>query len=110
MADWYTVEEARNEWVDAPVDEDDGDDLLTSLLTVAKEAVIAYAPSVDEPLVDIPEGYRQAQLQQAKNVWNSQKASPSADYDGGQYGLSAFPLDWMVRQLIRPKRGRPWVG
>jgi hypothetical protein len=110
MADWHDVASARDEWVDAPVDEDDGDDILTGLLASAKAAVIAYAPAVEEPLTDIPEGYRQAQLMQARNIWNSGKASPSGDFDGGQYGLSTFPLDWMIRQLIRPKTGKPWIG
>jgi hypothetical protein len=110
MAQWHTVASARDEWPDAPVDEDDGDDLLTSLLAVAQDAVIAYAPAVETPLTDIPDGYRHAQLMQARNVWNSSKAKPSGDFDGGEYGLSSFPLDWQVRQLIRPKRGKPWIG
>ena len=112
MADWYTVEEAREEWVDAPISDGvDEDALLTQLLAVAQDAVIAYAPAVEEALTDIPVGYRHAQLMQARNVWNSGKVSTSGDFDGGTYGLSAgFPLDWQVRQLIRPKTGRPWIG
>jgi hypothetical protein len=112
MAIWHTVESARDEWPDAPTDYGDGgDDSLESLLAVAKEAVIAYAPAVDEELTTIPDGYRLAQLMQARNVWNSQKVSTAGDFDGGQYGISAsYPLDWQVRQLIRPKQGRPRVG
>lgn len=110
MATWHTVESARDEWVDAPYDADDGDTLLLSLLSSAKDAVLAFAPAVDTPLVEIPEGYRLAQLMQAKNIWNSSKASPSGDFDGGQYSLTTFPLDWQVRQLIRPKRGLPVIA
>ena len=88
-----------------------GDDSLESLLSVAKEAVIAYAPAVEEELTTIPDGYRLAQLMQARNVWNSQKVSTTDNFDGGQYGITAsYPLDWQVRQLIRPKQGRPRVG
>ena len=47
---------------------------------------------------------------QARNVWNSGKASPTGDFDGGQYSLTTFPLDWQVRQLIRPKVGKPVIG
>ena len=108
MADWYTLEEAQADWADAA---QMTDAQLASLLGASKDAVIAYAPAVDEPLTDIPAGYREAQLMQARNVWNSQKASPSAgEFDNGSYGLSSFPLDWQVRQLIRPKRGMPVIG
>lgn len=69
---------------------------------------MAWVPSI--PFGNIPEGYRKAQLLQARNVWNSSKASPQGDFDSGSYGLSSFPLDWQVRQLIRPKRGRPVLG
>jgi hypothetical protein len=110
MADWHTAASARDEWPDAPVDSDGGDARLESLLASAKEAVIAYAPAVSEPLEDIPDGYREAQLQQAQNMWNAGKASPSGDFDGGQYSLTTFPLDWAVRQLIRPKTGKPVIG
>jgi len=111
MAEWHTLESARDEWPDAPTDESvDGDSTLTTLLDVAKDAVLAYAPAVEEPLTDIPEGYRLAQLMQARNVWNSSKASPGGDLDNGSYGISTFPLDWQVRQLIRPKAGKPWIG
>ena len=209
MAEWHTVESARDEWPDAPVDyEDGGDDILTTLLAVSKEAVLAFAPVVTSTapapveltaggwivelsgeegglvtatlavpaleagsaesvlvpeefrplgapayvppgaqaqgrftnddnetflltanppgLIDfsmtwqaadtsawaaiVPDSYRQAQLMQARNVWNASKASPSGDFDGASYGLTSFPLDWMVRQLLRPKRGVPVLG
>lgn len=110
MATWYTVEEAQDDWADWPRQDDDGTDLLESYLAAAKEAVLAYAPVVETPLVDIPDGYRIAQLLQARNIWNSGKATPTGDFDGGQYSLTTFPLDWQVRQLIRPKRGVPVIG
>lgn len=69
---------------------------------------LAWAPVT--PFGDVPVGWRLAQLKQAQNIWNASKASPTGDFDGGQYGLSTFPLDWAVRQLIRPKRGKPVIG
>jgi hypothetical protein len=130
MATWHTIESARDEWPDAPSDYGDGGDgTLTTLLAVSKEAVLAYAPSSAAPpeptyiqdedgyIVEvdpadvIPDGWRAAQLMQARNVWNSSKSSSSGDLDGGQYGIAVgFPLDWQVRQLIRPKTGKPWIG
>ena len=75
MAEWHTVETARDEWPGAPTDYGDGgDDSLVALLAVAKEAVIAYAPAVDEELTDIPEGYRvttRPRLSIQPDIWQS---------------------------------------
>lgn len=98
MSEWHNLESARSEWIDAPLD----DAQLNDLLEVAKDAVLAYAPAVTDPLA-IPTGYRVAQLMQAKNVWNSSFASPGGDFDGSSYGLTTFPLDWQVMQLLRPR-------
>jgi hypothetical protein len=125
MAEWHTVATARDQWADAPYDEDGGDDTLTQLLSVAKNAVRAYAPTAGDGYVidddgyivpgdpsSVPDNYVVAQLMQARNVWNSSKASPSSgNFDGGDvYALSSFPLDWQVRQLLRPKQGRPVIA
>jgi hypothetical protein len=112
MADWHTTTSARDEWIDAPLD----DAQLTDLLEVAKQAVLAYAPALPEDSYEIVDGmvvavgedtvpvnYRAAQLMQARNVWNSSKASPTGDFDGGSYSLTTFPLDWQVKQLLRPR-------
>lgn len=103
MATWHTIESARDQWVDAPLD----DEQLTELLEVAKDAVLAYAPSAEdidpEDPDEIPTRYRVGQLMQARNVWNSSMASPTGDLDGASYGLTTFPLDWQVKQLIRPR-------
>lgn len=125
MAEWHTVASARNQWADAPydTDEDEGDDTLLELLAVAKSAVLAFAPDLSgNTFVDddgyivnygdnvVPTNYRVAQLMQARNVWNSSKASPAGSFDNGEYGLTSFPLDWQVRQLLRPKRGVPVIA
>jgi hypothetical protein len=99
MADWHTPESARDQWVDAPLD----DEQLQELLDVAKGAVLAYAPVLDDPETDIPTSYRVAQLTQTKNLWNGAYASPSGDLDGGSFGLTTFPLDWQVKQILRPR-------
>lgn len=110
MATWHTLESARSEWIDAPLD----DDQLNELLEVARDAVLAFAPALDGEVVSddgylsvipdtIPTAYRVAQLMQARNVWNSTKASPTGDFDGGGFSLTTFPLDWQVKQLLRPR-------
>lgn len=111
MAEWHTLETARDQWVDAPFDDDE----LQELLDVAQNAVLAYAPALPDSEVTVVDGYvvpagtiipvsyRAAQIMQARNIWNSSKASPSGDFDGGGYGLTSFPLDWQVKQLLRPR-------
>lgn len=98
MATWHTPETARDQWVDAPLD----DEQLEQLLDVAKEAVLAYAPVITDPN-EPPTSYVVAQLMQARNVWNSGKATPSGDFDGGGYGLTTHPLDWQIKQILRPR-------
>lgn len=121
MATWLTPDEAKTLWRDAA---GMSDDVLSLYLSAAQNAVIAYAPALDpldtEPLdpedaespevQTVPEAYRLGQYLQARNVWNSGKASPSGDFDGSSYGLSTFPLDWQVRQLLRPKRAVPVIA
>lgn len=120
MANWADAETARRLWRDAPAD----DATLALYLASAQSAVIAYAPSLTEAIitalypseglvpaedlfpydVNIPAAWQLAQVLQARNTFNSSKASPGADFDGSGYGLTTYPLDWQVRQLIRPQR------
>lgn len=101
MADWLTAddEELPTLWPDVPMN----DDTATLYLSAAKEACLAYAPALPEGAA-MPDGWRLAQALQARNTYNSSKAAPGGDFDGGGYGISAFPLDWQVKQLLRPRR------
>ncbi len=110
MASWHDVESARNQWVDAPLD----DVALEQLLEVAKGQVIAFAPALPEPAEGaeqtVPEHYRMGQLMQARNLWNAGKV----DTASGGMGDDTFivrprPLDWTVKQVLRPRKGVPRV-
>jgi hypothetical protein len=113
MATWYTVEEAQTDWLDAPHGDEDEDALLQSYLDAAQEAILAFAParySATPTPTDPTEGMRRAHLMQAQNLWNATAASPSGNFDNGSFGLSTFPLDWQVKQLVRPHRGLPVIA
>lgn len=57
------------------------------------------------PIPTIPDGWRLAQALQAQNAFNANNAAPgNGDFDGGGYGITTHPLDWQVKQLLRPKR------
>jgi hypothetical protein len=127
-ATWHTLETARQGWSDAPSD----DDRLSVLLTVAYEAVASYAPKFTDPDTgdvslgyadpvtgvvtavydtSVPANYREAQLMQARNHWNAVKVDPATGGIGDDsFVMKPFPLDWTVKQTIRPKRVLGWVG
>lgn len=106
FAKWHTNDTAREQWLDAP----DDDDQLSDLLEVAKEQILAFAPARNDA-DPVPAGYVVAQLMQARNIWNASQADPANGGIGPDGFVSRpFPLDWMVKQLVRPKRGVPVVG
>lgn len=109
--DWYTIDSIRAAWPDFDAVDDD---TLSDILESARLAVIAYAPALPVPTppdpVVVPANYRQGQLLQARNIWNSAFASPTGDIDGTGFGLTTFPLDWSVQQLLRPKRAVPVIA
>ena len=53
----------------------------------------------------IPDAWRLAQLMQARNIFNAGKASPAGDFDGSSFGITTMPLDWQIKQLLRPQPG-----
>jgi hypothetical protein len=99
---WHTLDTARDQWVDAPYQ----DEILSDLLAIAQEQCLAYAPGASGTAPTEPH-YRVAQLMQARNIWNASKVSPSGDLGDGTYVISPKPLDWMIKQLLRPKRAVP---
>lgn len=121
MATWYTVEEAQIRWgVGAP-----SEARLSELLAVSEQQCIAYAPvpvdltglflgvleGDEEPPQVIPAGHREAHFVQARNIWNATKVAPgSTTYGPDDMTISLHPLDWHVKQLLRPRTGVPRVA
>lgn len=104
MANWLTADDAEALaylWPDAPTE---NPDVLAMYLDSAKDACIAYAPELPADADGIPTGWQLAQALQARNTYNSGAVGPGGDTDGGGYGLTTFPLDWQVQQLLRPRR------
>lgn len=99
---WHTITTAREDWPDAP----DSDRRLAELLAVARDQCEAFAPRIAAPNWP-PAGYRLAQLTQARNLWNGSRvdAGGAAGIDG--FALAPFPLDWQVKQMLRPRNPRP---
>ena len=103
---WHSLVSARYGWVDAPWQ----DSLLGDLLEVAKIQCVAYAPALGEDVL-APVNYRVAQLMQTRNLWNASKADPSSGGIGeDNFVVRPYPMDWVVKNILRPKRAVPVVG
>lgn len=102
---WHTLDSARDDWDDAP----DGDSTLYDLLDIAREAVTEFAPALEEDELP-PLNYRKAQLMQARNVWNATEVRPSGEVGADGYVIVPKPLDWQIKQILRPRRGVPVVA
>lgn len=103
---WHTLDSAREQWRDSV---DIEDDQLWELLEVAKHQCLEYAPAIAVGAA-VPISYRKAQLMQARNVWNAARVDPSSGAIGDDsFALTPFPLDWTIKQVLRPKRAVPVV-
>jgi hypothetical protein len=103
---WVTLSWARSEWRDAPSE----DDQLFELLELARTQCETFAPKLAEGAL-VPVGYRRGQMMQARNIWNAARVDPSnGSFGSDSFVIRPFPLDWMVKQQLRPAQGVPRVG
>ena len=104
---WHTIASASEEWADA---ENIAEPVLFELLDIARGDVLAYAsvPAEDEA---VPVRYRKGQIMQARNTWNAARVDPATGGDGEEsFIIRPFPLDWAIRQVLRPRTGIPVIG
>jgi hypothetical protein len=101
---WTTIDDARNEWADAP----QSDATLSRLLAAARTACLDFAPALADGAA-IPVGYQLAQLMQARAIWNATKTGGGDNLGAEGLTVTVFPLDWNIKALLRPKRGRPVI-
>ena len=94
-------------WPDAPIE---NLETLGFLLSVARDQVLAFAPTAIAPQNwDTAPLDRSvyAQLQQANNLWNAGRVASSGDIGDGSFTFIPRPLDKTIRQIIRPVDGKP---
>lgn len=103
MAQWHTYQTLLAEW---PEGGSVGQDVLEELLDVAKLQVLAFAPALTDDVV--PDNYRYAQRLQTMALWNASRTAPGEPVDG--YQVRVFPMDWQVKNVLRPARGMPVIG
>ena len=102
---WHTVNSIRDagQWADAAQMDDAA---LQDLLDTAQVQCEAYAPKVNGV---VPVNYRQAQLLQARNLWQAVKKDNGDQIGSDGLAIRVYPLDWVVQGILRPKAGvRPF--
>lgn len=104
---WVWTEDVRAQWADAPLDDQD----LADLLSAAYEQCAAFAPVLTaEQIASPPANYKLAQVMQARALYRSLKAGSGDTMGDDGMTVTVFPMDWTVKNLLRPKRGLPRVG
>lgn len=104
LVGWVTLDQARQAWADAPMD----DDALEQLLKAAYEECVDYAPTLAAG-APIPTRYEQAQIMQARATQRALIAGGADEIGGEGFTVTVFPLDRTVRQKLRPRQGKPKV-
>jgi hypothetical protein len=90
-------------WPDAPTDDNERELYLLSAFRQCSE----FAPALAESEA-VPENYRLASIVQARNLHRATIASLDGTIGlGGP--LTTFPMDWQVKNLLRPAPG-PFGG
>lgn len=108
MATWLTVDELDElmtywpgaDMIDTPE--------LSLLLASAQAQCEAFAPEVDTD--EVPSNYRHAQALQAMALHRATLAGVNSSIGMDGQAVAVFPMDWTVKLLLRPKRGKPGVG
>ncbi len=103
LVGWVGLDRARDLWPDADTLDDD---VLTTYLLAAHKACAEFAPALEDD-ANVPEAWAVAQVMQARAVYRSRKAGGRDQLGPDGFAVTVFPLDWNVRQLLRPKKGRP---
>ena len=98
----------REEWRDVPEDPD----VRERYLRAAYEQCLAFLPQKRDVLgnlvpdvpITVPERFRLAQINQARALFNSVISGPNDSFGPEGQTVTVFPMDWTVKNLLRPKR------
>lgn len=78
-------------------------------LYVARIQVERFGPVLAEADV-VPETYVAGQILQTRALVRAGYTGDNNTAGSFEETVTVFPLDWTVKQLIRPKRGMPYFG
>lgn len=105
---WLTVDDPRlpGLW---PGSLDVDTDTLTTTLAAARAQCEAFGTTLTAP-EDPPDNYVIAQALQARALTRSGLAGSGDQIGLDGMSVTVFPMDWTVKALLRPKRGRPAIA
>lgn len=113
-----TYDGAGAGWITTPADprlvvlwpgaEDYGDELAFPLY-VALIQCAEFAPQLADN-APIPEHHIAAQVLQTRALVRAGVTGTNDQLGGYEQTVTVFPLDWTVKQLLRPHQGRPRFG
>lgn len=106
LVGWIDTDDlsVMDEWRDAPSDPV----VLGRYLGAAYEQCLDFLPhnADGQPVVQVPapERYKLAQILQARALYNSVISGPGDRFGADGMTVTVFPMDWTVKNLLRPKR------
>lgn len=100
---WMDLDTARAWWSDAPAD----DAMLYMILRNARTAIEAWAPKLPADSPAPPAHYTQGQLLQAQAIATLGQTNPQEEVGFEQMSTRVYPLDWNIKQLVRPRSAVP---
>ncbi|MFT4232281.1 MAG: hypothetical protein QM606_05835 [Leucobacter sp.] len=92
---WVSLDAAREEWKDAPA----SDPALWSILESAKLSCLRHGPRLSDP-TQPPANFTQAQLMQARSIWNAHQAGPGDTIGPDGFVVRVYPIDQNIFRML----------
>lgn len=102
---WIDTETDLSDWPDTSGMDADA---LERYLQAAYEQCVAYAPALAEG-APVPGRYVLAQLMQARALYRSVISGGGDTIGQDGFTVTVYPMDRTVKNLLRPRTGRPVV-
>ncbi|MFD6094533.1 hypothetical protein ACFWGN_20670 [Oerskovia sp. NPDC060338] len=105
---WIEADDPRIDqlWADAPADEA----TLLLFLESAQGQCSEFAPALPSGSTEVPANYVLALILQARALQRSTVAGSGDSLGGDGFTVTVFPMDWTVKNLLRPSHGVPVLG
>jgi hypothetical protein len=96
-------------WADAPVAEEERPALVLFLGSAQDQCLDYLDADLTEETV-VLDSWKLALILQCRALWQSAVTDPNGRVGEGEFQVTVYPMDWTVKNLLRPKRGIPVVG
>lgn len=90
-------------WSDAPAGEDT-EAVLALYMGAAQQQCLDYLDRELEDDVVIPDNWKLALIMQTRALWQATAVNPRDQIGEGEFQVTVYPMDWTVKNLLRPRR------